>query len=137
MSGINRAMLEEYDPTKELYFKQIFRSFQKLSVLQQMIIRCTIDKLSKCDMATEQECPYVTLSDLAQYGKAASDYSYNDLEEATVDLLRRSFTVQDLKAAIVIPWVQAVNFDAKKHRVILIFSDKVVPFLDRLKGKFE
>lgn len=106
----------------------------KLSLNEQKIILCLISLIQPND--TEFKKYKLRVSDLMGVLETKSKQFYNDLQETTGNLLKKTLHIKSQKSLLQINWLSSAEYFKNEWLVELSFDPKLKPYLLNLKNNF-
>lgn len=119
---------------------KVARSAQKLSVLEQRIVYSAVAQTPADKQITCEDEFYLSLDDLHKLGGATSNDTYQQLKNASINLMRRLITLaptdREDGMTWVFPWCQAAGYNEQKGMIAIRFSYNIIPYLKEAKERF-
>lgn len=63
-------------------------------------------------------------------------YTYDELKNTVTSLFDRSITIYEEDKKVIFRWISMVKFDPMDHKVEIQWSQKLIPFISKLKEEF-
>ena len=106
----------------------------KLSLNEQKIILCLISLIQPSD--TEFKKYRLKVTDLICILDTKSKQFYNDLQETTGNLLKKTLNIKSQNSLLQINWLSSAEYFKNEWFVELSFDPKLKPYLLNLKNNF-
>ena len=114
----------------------------RLSLNEQRVILACISKVNSMNELLETDEFELSARDFASMYNISQDRAYNELKEVSKNLYHRSLTIfnpypnRPKVEKIETRWISSIAYLPSDGKVILRFSQDILPFLSELKGQF-
>ena len=121
---------------------RIVEAGYRLSLNEQRVILACISKVDSAEVLLKTDKFELLATDFARLFSISEDRAYSELQSIAKTLYQRSVTIYNPEPEhpklkkIETRWISSIGYMSEEGKIILRFSQDILPYLSELKGQF-
>ena len=121
---------------------QIIEASYRLSLNEQRVILVCISQVKSAEKLLVTDKFELSAKDFAKLFSISEDRAYSELQNIAKTLYQRSVTIHNPDASrpklkkLETRWISSIGYMPEEGKIILCFSQDMLPYLSELKGQF-